>query len=74
MNLGKKILLAVAVVVVATTLAAILTVYLIARSNRVAELKSAMQTVLVQADTVRGSMEFLHKSNAIDLTKLIAEA
>ena len=74
MNLGKKILLAVAVVVVATTLAAILTVYLIARSNRVAELKGAMQTVLVQADTVRDSMEFLHKSNAIDLTNLIAEA
>jgi len=74
MNLGKKILLAVAVVVVATTLAAILTVYLIARSNRVAELKAGMQTVLVQADTVRGNMEFLHKSNAIDLTKLVAEA
>jgi methyl-accepting chemotaxis protein len=74
MNLGKKILLAVAVVVVATTLAAILTVYLIARSNRVTELKSAMQTVLIQADTVRSSMEYLHRTNAIDLTRLIAEA
>jgi hypothetical protein len=74
MNLGKKILLAVAVVVAATTLAAILTVYLIARSNRVAELKSAMTTVLVQADTVRSNMEYLHKTNAIDLTKLIADA
>ena len=74
MNLGKKILLAVAVVVVATTLAAILTVYLIARSNRVNELKGSMATVLLQADTVRSSMEFLHKTNAIDLTKLVAEA
>jgi len=74
MNLGKKILLAVAVVVVATTLAAILTVYLIARSNRVTELKTAMQTVLIQADTVRSSMEYLHRTNAIDLTSLIAQA
>jgi len=74
MNLGKKILLAVAVAVVATTLAAILTVYLIARSNRVTELKSAMQTVLMQADTMRSSMEYLHRTNAIDLTRLVAEA
>jgi methyl-accepting chemotaxis protein len=74
MNLGKKILLAVAVVVAATTLAAIATVYLIARSNRVNELKAAMATVLLQAETVRSNMEFLHKSNAIDLTKLVAEA
>ena len=74
MNLGKKILVAVAVVVVATTLAAILTVYLIARSNRVNELKASMATVLLQADTVRSNMEFLHKTNAIDLTKLVAEA
>jgi len=74
MNLGKKILLAVAVVVVATMLAAILTVYLIARSNRVTELKTAMQTVLTQAETVRSSMEYLHRTNAIDLTRLIADA
>jgi len=74
MNLGKKILLSVAVAVVATTLAAILTVYLIARSNRINELRAAMATVLLQAETVRGNMEFLHKTNAIDLTKLVAEA
>jgi len=73
MNIGKKILLGVTLAVVATTLASILTVYLIARSNRVNEIRAAMTTVLVQADTVRGNMEFLHKSNAIDLTKLIAE-
>ena len=73
MNLSKKILLAVTVVVVATTLAAILTVYLIARSNRVNELRASMATMLLQADAVRSNMEFLHKNNAIDLTKLVAE-
>jgi methyl-accepting chemotaxis protein len=74
MNLGQKILTGVAVAVVSTTVAAILTVYLIARNNRVNEIRASMSTVLVQADTVRSNMEFLHKSNAIDLTKLIAEA
>ncbi|MFT3782606.1 MAG: methyl-accepting chemotaxis protein [Nibricoccus sp.] len=73
MNLGKKILFGAAVTVVATTLAAILTVYLIARKNRINELKTAMATVLRQADTVRSNMEYLHKNNAIDLTKLVAE-
>ena len=74
MNLGKKILLGVAVAVVATTLAAIITVYVISRGNRLNELKASMATVLLQADTVRANMEFLHKNNAIDLTKLVAEA
>jgi len=74
MNLGKKILLAGAVVVAATTLAAILTVYLIARGNRINELRASMATVLLQADTVRSNMEFLHKNNAIDLTRLVADA
>jgi len=73
MNLGKKILLAVTVVVIATTLAAILTVYIIARGNRVNELRASMATMLVQAEAVRNNMEFLHKTNAIDLTKLIAD-
>ncbi len=74
MNLGKKILLAVAVVVIATTLSAIITVYVISRGNRLNELKASMATVLLQAETVRNNMEFLHKNNAIDLTKLVAEA
>ena len=73
LNIGQKILLAAAATVVVTTTAAIITVYVIARTNRVNELKGAMDTIMEQADGVRDRMELLHKAGAIKLEGLAAE-
>lgn len=74
MNINRKITLAVSVVVVITTLAAIATVFFIARSNRVSELHSSMSTILTQATQVRDRLEVLHRAKAIDMQVLAKQA
>lgn len=74
MNINKKIMLGVSCAVVVTTVSAIVTVFLIAKKNRVLELKGVMDTMILQAEEVRSNMEFLHKNHAVDMPKLIAEA
>lgn len=70
MKLGNKITLAAAVAVLATTIAAVITVYVIAQRNRVQELKALMQSTLDQAERMRDKMEVLHGSQAIDMKAL----
>ena len=74
MNLNTKILVGAAVAVLATTVAAITTVYQLSSRNRVKELREQMSSVIQQSESVASNMDYMHKNEAFDKAGLVAKA
>ncbi len=74
MKLGTKIMIAAAGACVVATLGSIVTVYTIARNNRVAELHKSMSNEIKQAEVVRSQFEAMHSAKVFDYEALQKEA
>jgi methyl-accepting chemotaxis protein len=74
MNVGSKIMLGVAATTVAATLAAVATVYVLAKRNRVAELHEKMSTIIAQSEDMAGNMDRMYAAKSFDSEGLLARA
>ena len=77
MKLGTKIMIAAPGTHVhcwRLSLGSIITVYTIARKNRVAELRKSMSNEIKQAEVVRGQFEAMHTAKVFDYEAMQKEA
>jgi methyl-accepting chemotaxis protein len=74
MKLRTKIVLAAGAAVVATVIASEIAVYLVAKENRINELRGVMDMTIRQAEQVRSQFETIHQERGIDLTGLAGRA
>jgi len=70
MNLGTKITLAAAGAVIISTVGAIAVTYGILRAQQIAQVRSEMESAIIQAETVRKNFDQLHTNKAFDLVSL----
>ncbi|MBK1878272.1 methyl-accepting chemotaxis protein [Pelagicoccus mobilis] len=74
MKLSSRILLAASVAAVLTAVGCVATVYVTAKSNRIAAIKDEMAGILAQADNVIESMDRMYASGAFDTGNLLKQA
>ena len=74
MNVGSKIMLGVAATTVAATIAGVATVYVLAKQNRVAELREKMSGIIAQSDDMAGNMDAMYRAKSFDSAGLIERA
>lgn len=74
MKISSKIILALSTAVIVTSLGGILTVYLLARSNRIDAIHGSMSGLLKQARTTALNMDRMHQAKAFDLPGLLTAA
>ncbi len=74
MNIGSKIMLGAAATTVAATLAGVATVYVLAKRNRVAELREKMSTIIAQSEDMAGNMDKMYSANSFDAAGLLERA
>lgn len=74
MKLGSKIAIAAATAVLITTIGSEIAVYYVAKGNRINEIRSLMDSTLIQAEKVRSQFENIHKNKGIDMATLAQRA
>ncbi len=74
MNVGSKIMLGVAATTLAATIAGVATVYVLAKRNRVAELREKMSTIIAQSEDMAGNMDRMYSAKSFDSAGLLARA
>jgi methyl-accepting chemotaxis protein len=74
MNIGSKIMLGVAATTVAATIAGVATVYVLAKRNRVTELREQMSTIIAQSEDMAGNMDRMYSAKSFDTAGLLARA
>ncbi len=74
MNIGSKIMLGVAATTMAATIAGVATVYVLAKRNRVSELREQMRTIIAQSEDMAANMDKMYAARSFDQPGLIARA
>jgi len=74
MNIGSKIMLGVAATTMAATIAGVATVYVLAKRNRVSELREQMRTIIAQSEDMAANMDKMYAARSFDQAGLIARA
>ncbi len=74
MNIGSKIMLGVAATTMAATIAGVATVYVLAKRNRVAELREKMSAIIAQSEDMAGNMDKMYSANSFDGAGLLERA
>jgi len=74
MKVGTKIMFGVAVTTIAATLASVVTVYVLANRNRIAELHEKMSAIIAQSDDMAGNMDAMYRAQSFDQAGLLKRA
>ena len=74
MNIGSKIMLGVAATTMAATIAGVATVYVLAKRNRISELREQMRTIIAQSEDMAANMDKMYAARSFDQAGLIARA
>jgi methyl-accepting chemotaxis protein len=74
MKVGSKIMFGVAVTTIAATLASVITVYVLARRNRISELHEKMSAIIAQSEDMAGNMDAMYRVNSFDQPALLKRA
>ncbi|MFT3829034.1 MAG: methyl-accepting chemotaxis protein [Opitutaceae bacterium] len=74
MNIGSKIMVGVAVTTLAATTAGVATVYVLAKRNRVDELREKMSALIAQSEEMADNMDRMYAADSFDRAGLLARA
>ncbi len=74
MNIGSKIMLGVAATTMAATIAGVATVYVLAKRNRVSELRDKMSALIAQSEDMAGNMDKMYEARSFDKAGLLERA
>ncbi len=74
MNIGSKIMLGVAATTMAASIAGVATVYVLAKRNRVSELREKMSAIIAQSEDMAANMDKMYAADSFDRTGLLERA
>ncbi|GDY12957.1 hypothetical protein LBMAG53_18350 [Planctomycetota bacterium] len=73
MKLGTKIMISAASAVLIATIGSIIVTFMILREKQIKQTHDVMQSMMLQAETVRANFDRLHSAGAFDIPKMVEQ-